>query len=171
MSICVRPIAVPAILLQIEPGRHPHKSLNLLQPLHRIHHLIARFVFLDQPIDQRVDLPPIFRADIGGVVIQVLEVVVLFEHRCFVDVVVGGNAVVVSVFGELSDVLQVVAADIDVEKHQVAIDVLLPQDVFQILLRGNKCFGQAGLQIPRVQSEVDDSYASIAQAVCEIRLQ
>ena len=77
-----------------------------------------------------------------------LEVVVLFEHRSFIDVIVGGDTMVVSVFGELSDIFQVIAADVDVEKDQVAVHVLLPQDVFQIFLCGNKCFGQARLQIP-----------------------
>jgi hypothetical protein len=101
-----------------------------LQALHRIHHLITRFVFLDQPIDQGVDLPPVFGSDVGGVVIQVLEVVVLFEHGSFVDVVVGSDAMVVGVFSQLSDILDIVTANIDVEKHQVAIDVLLAQDVF-----------------------------------------
>ena len=67
--------------------------------------------------------------------------IVLFEHWSFVDVVVGGNAVVVRVFGQFSDIFHVVAANVDVEKHEVAIDVLFSQDVFQVLVRGNKCLG------------------------------
>ena len=100
-----------------------------MQPLHRVHHLIPQFVFLDQPIDQSVDLMPVFRADVGGVVVKMFEVVVLFEHRSFIDVIVGGHPMVVSVFGQLSDIFRVVAADVDVEKDQVAVDVLLAQDV------------------------------------------
>ena len=45
-----------------------------------------------------------------------LEVVVLFEHRGFVDVVIGGHAMIVSIFREFSNVLCVIAADIDVEE-------------------------------------------------------
>jgi hypothetical protein len=43
--------------------------------------------------------------------------------------------------------------------------------VVEILLSGNKCFGQTGLQIPRIQREVENRYAGIAKAVGEIRLQ
>ena len=39
-----------------------------------------------------------------------LEVLVLLEHGRFVDVVVGGEAVCVRVFGELADVFMIVAA-------------------------------------------------------------
>jgi len=81
------------------------------------------------------------------------------------------NAMVVSVFSQLSDILHIVAANIDVEKHQVAIYILFAQDVFQIFLGGNESFGQARLQIPRVECKVEHRDAGIAEAVRNIRSQ
>src|SRR5579864_7447418 len=168
VSVALGPITIPAVLAQIEPGRHTHKGLDLLQAWNRIHHLITGFVFLDQPIDQRVDLAPVFRPDVGGVVVQVLKVVILFEHWSLIDVVVGSNPMLVGVFGELSDILHIVAADVDVEKDEVSVYVLLPQNVLEILLRGNEGFGQAWLEIPRVQRKIEYRYAGVAKAVCNV---
>ncbi len=77
-----------------------------------------------------------------------LEVVVLFEHRRLIDVVIGGHAMIVRVFSQLSDVFCIIAADIDVEEDQVAVHILLAQDMLQILLRGDKSLGKAGFELP-----------------------
>ncbi len=49
---------------------------------------------------------PIFRTNVGWIVAQVLEVLILLEHGRFVDVIVGGDAVVMCVFGDLTDIVQ-----------------------------------------------------------------
>ena len=100
-----------------------------------------------------------------------LEVLVLFEHRRFIDVIVGRNSVIVRVFGQPFHIFQIVAADVDVEKNQVVINILLAQNVFEILLRRNECFRQAGLEIPRVLGKVEHRNSGIAEAVCEFRPQ
>ena len=51
--------------------------------------------------------------------------VVLLHHRRFVDVIVGSDAVVMRNLCQLAHVVHVVAADVDVEHHCVAI-VMLP---------------------------------------------
>jgi len=171
MSVSTSSVAVPAVVPQIKPGGHAHEGLDLLQTLHGVHHLVARFVLFDEPIDESVNLSPVFRTNVGGIVAEVVEVVVLLEHRGFIDVVVGGDTMLTGIFGQPPDVLHVVAANVDVEKDEIAVDALLAQDVFQVLLGGNQCLRQARLQIPRVQREVEHGYARVAETVCEIGAQ
>ncbi len=122
VAISVRAVAIPAVLLQVEPGGHPHERLNFLKALGRIHHLVPGFIFLNQPVNQSIHFASVFGANAGWIVIQMLEMIVLFEHRRFIDVVIGGHAVVVRVFRELPDVSRVVAADIHAEKNEVRGD-------------------------------------------------
>jgi len=49
--------------------------------LHRIDHLVSSFIFFDQPVDQGIDLRPILRTNVGGIVAQVLEVLILLKCR------------------------------------------------------------------------------------------
>jgi hypothetical protein len=53
-------------------------------------------------------------------------VIVLFEHRSFVHVIVGRHAVVVSVLRQQAYVFQVVPANIDIEEDD-ASTMLYPQ--------------------------------------------
>ena len=53
--------------------------------------------------------------DERAVVLHVLEVGLVHQGR-FVDVVVGGDAVIVRDLGQLADIVHVVAADVDVEE-------------------------------------------------------
>jgi len=53
---------------------------------------------------------------------------------------------IVCVFGELPDIFRVVTADIHIEKDQVAVHILLAQNVFQILLRWDHALGRLGLR-------------------------
>ena len=52
---------------------------------------------------------------------------VLLGHRRLVDVIVGGDAVVVRNLGQLLHIVHVVMADVDIEHHRVAV-VMLPLD-------------------------------------------
>ncbi len=72
-----------------------------------------------------------------------LEVLILLEHRRFIDVIVGRYVVIVRIVGQLPHVLEVIAADIHIEKDHVPVDVLLPQNMFQVLFRGNERLWQA----------------------------
>src|SRR5271163_3512087 len=74
-------ITVPAKALKVAAARHANERFDLLQTLHGIHHLIAGLVLFDEPIDEGIDVSPIFRPDIGGIVAEMLEVLVLLKHR------------------------------------------------------------------------------------------
>ena len=67
---------------------------------------------------------PVFSGDVRDVIGRVLKMVVLLEQRRFVEVVVRRNAAIVSNLCQFSYVVQVVTADINVEKHRVAIRIL-----------------------------------------------
>ena len=91
-----------------------------------------------------------------GFSVEMPEVLVLLDHGRFVDVVIGGDAILVREFGDLAHVFEIVAADIQIEENHVAVDVLLAQQVLEILPRGLDGLGQAGLQIPGVQREIEN---------------
>lgn len=76
----------------------PHEPLHFLKAPDRIHHFVAGPVFLDEPVDEGIDTRPVRRRDERAVAVVVSEMR-LVEHRGFVDVVVGGDAVLV---GDLS---------------------------------------------------------------------
>ena len=99
--------------------------------------MISGLVFFDQPVDQRIDPRPIFRANVSRVVAQMLEVFVLLEHRGFVDVIVRGDAVLPRILGQLPDIVEIVPANIHIEEDHVTVDVLLPQQVLQVLAPRN----------------------------------
>jgi hypothetical protein len=75
-------------------------------------------------------------------------VLVLHEHGCFVDVIVGRNAVVVCILGELPNIQRIVPADVHIEKNHVAVDVLLLQQVLQVLAYGYDGLRQARPFVP-----------------------
>ena len=81
ISIPAAAITVPAQALQVSAAGHSDESFDFLQALHRIDHLVAGFVFLDEPIHERIDLRPVLGTDIGGIVAQMLEVPSCREFR------------------------------------------------------------------------------------------
>ena len=99
------------------------------------------------------------------------EVLVLLEHRSFVDVIVGSNAVVMGILGELSNIQRIVPADVHVEEHHVAVCVLLLQQMLQVLAHGYDGFRQARLLVPGIDGEVKDGGSSVSQTVGNIRPQ
>src|SRR5215469_1217784 len=99
------------------------------------------------------------------------EVLVLLEHRSFVDVIVGGNAMVVCILGELSNVERVVSADVHVEKHHVPVQVLLLQQMLEVLANGHDRLWQTRLLVPGIYSEVKDRRACVAQPVSYVGAQ
>ena len=78
VAVGSRSIAVPPQTLQIVATRHAYECLDLLQALHGVDHLISGLVLFDEPIHQRIDVSPIFWTNVGGVVGEVLEMLVLF---------------------------------------------------------------------------------------------
>ena len=76
------------------------------------------------------------------VVVQVLKMVVLFQHGRFVDVAVGRDAMIVRVFRQLANVSQVVPTNIDIEKGEVTIHILFVEDIFQVLSSRDQRFGK-----------------------------
>src|SRR5215471_20018755 len=54
-----------------------HEILHFVQPLDRIHHLIALALLVDDPIDKVINARPVFRPDIGAVAVIVLKMTLL----------------------------------------------------------------------------------------------
>ena len=106
--------------------------------------------------------------DVGVVLVVVLEVVLL-EHRRFVDVVVGGDPVVVGDFGELLDIVHIVPADVHVEENGRAVLVLLPQKMIEIRAHRREGFRQARLFVDAIHGEIDRGDARIEQPVRHFR--
>ena len=50
-----------------------HEGLHVLKALHRVHHLVAELVLLDDPVDQGVHPRPVFLRDVGAVLVEMLE--------------------------------------------------------------------------------------------------
>ena len=94
-----------------------------------------------------------------------LEVFILLEHGGLINVVVGSDAVVVSVFGKLAYVFGVVTADIHVKENHVVVHVLLAHEVLEVLSHRNQRLGQAGFEVPRIQGKVEDCNPGVAQAI------
>jgi hypothetical protein len=71
-----------------------------------------RHPYTDDPVNEFVSIPPVLGAHVSRVVGYVLKVVILFEHRRFVNVVVGRESVFVRVLCEPTYIFVVVAANI-----------------------------------------------------------
>ncbi len=91
-----------------------HKVNHLPEPRIRVHHFIARILLLGQPLNCLFDRRPIIFRDVGDIVRRVFEVFVLLQQGRLIDVVIGGDAVVMRYLSKLPHVVQVVPADIDV---------------------------------------------------------
>src|SRR5579864_8550556 len=76
---------------------------------------------------------PIFRADVGGIVAEMFEMLILLQHWSLVDMVVGSYVVFTRVLGDLPHVLGIVPANVDVKENHVAIHVLLLHQIFDVL--------------------------------------
>src|SRR6185437_6786504 len=92
---------------------------------------------------------------------------VLLQHWRFVEVVIGCEMMRTSVFRDSLYVFVIVAANIDVEKHHVTVDILLADQIFKILLNRYQRLGQTAARhfVPGIEREVIDRYTSIAQSV------
>jgi hypothetical protein len=98
---------------------------------------------------------PVFGANVSGIVVQVLEMVILLQHGSLIDVVVGGHVTVVRILCQHPDIFEIVAADVDVEKDYILVDIVFAQDVFQVLAGRYERLGKARLRIPGIQGEVE----------------
>jgi len=49
-------------------------------------------VLLDDPIDQGIQIASVLQSEICMVLVQVFEMLVLLEHRRFIDVIVSGDS-------------------------------------------------------------------------------
>ena len=107
--------------------------------------MIASPILLDQPVDQGIDGGPIFRPYVGRVVVQMLEMIVLFEHRCFINVIVSGNPMIVRVLRQLAYIFEVISTDVDIEKDEVSIHVLFAEELFQVFPGWHKRFRETRL--------------------------
>src|SRR6185437_1361974 len=85
-------VAVPAQLFQVRTRGHAQEGLHLPQALHRIHHLVTGAVLLDQPVNEFIHLPPVLGTNVGGILLQMFEMLILLQHGGFIDVIVGGHA-------------------------------------------------------------------------------
>ena len=109
-----------------------HEVDHLPEPGVRVHHLVSRVLLFGQPLNRLLHGRPVIPGDVGDIVVSVFEVFILLEQWRLIDVIVGRDAVVVSDFGELPNVIEVIAADIDVEKDGIAIPVLLANQVIEL---------------------------------------
>lgn len=76
---------------------------------------------------------------------------------------------IVRVLSQLTNVFPVVSADVDIEEDRISIDILLAENILQVILRGYKSLGKAGLEVPRVHREVEGGDSRIAETVGEVR--
>ena len=90
---------------------------------------------------------------------------VLLDHRRFVDVIVGRNAVNAGIFGQRADVLGIVPAYIHVEEDHIAEHVLFLQPVLQVFAYRCDSLRKAGFFIPGVSGQIEGRSASIPQAI------
>ena len=93
-----------------------------------------------------------------GFVYEVLEVRLL-GHRRLANVIVGRDAVVVRQLGQLPHIVHVVAADVDVEEHRVAVLVLLLHQVIEVLRMGTIAFGNP---LPGTSSHASTARLTVA---------
>src|SRR5208282_1725705 len=108
-------------------------------------------------------------ADKHRAVLQAAEMFLLQQRR-FADVIVGCDAVVTGQLGQLPDVFQIIAANVDIEENRVSVLVLLAHQVIKILADGNHRLGQSGLDVPGIDGQVDGGHAGVRQTVDQIRL-
>src|ERR1700733_1805213 len=97
--------------------------------------------------------------------VRVLEVFILLQQRRLVDVIIGRDAVVASYLGKLSHIVEVVAADIDIEEDREAMPILLADQVVELLTNWSQGLGQAGLQIDCIYRDVEGSDSRISQLI------
>lgn len=68
-----------------------HQELHVFHVLDGIDHLLSLVdALVVEIVEQRIDVGPILRCEIGAVLVQMLEMRLL-GHRSLIDVVVGGD--------------------------------------------------------------------------------
>jgi len=74
-------------------------------------------LFLCQPLNRLFDRRPVIFSDVGDIVVGVLEMLVLLQQRRLIDVVVGGDATIMGYLRQLPHIVQIIAADVDVQEN------------------------------------------------------
>ena len=124
-----------------------HEVHHLPEARVRVHHLVAGILLFRQPLNGVFNCRPVILRDVGDVVCGVLEMLILLDEWRLIDVIIGGDAILVCDLGKLPNVVKIVAADIDVEENRVAVSVLLPNQVIKLLSDRSKGLGQTFLDI------------------------
>jgi hypothetical protein len=137
-----------------------HKTFHVLQARNGVDHFPTLALLVDETVEKIVDHGEIFRADVGVVLVEMLEVSLL-HHGGFVDVESDGDTVVVGELGELLYVFDVGAADVGIEKHGVAVAILAADEIVEIFFDVFEGFGQPGLFVDGVDGEVDGGDAGV----------
>jgi hypothetical protein len=94
---------------------------------------------------------------------------VLFEHRRLIDVIIGRQPMVACVLGKEPDVLQIIPANVHIEEDHVAVHILLPRQVLEVATHRRQRFGKARLLLPGIQREIEDRRAGIRKPVGDLR--
>src|SRR5690349_11923669 len=97
-----------------------------------------------------------------------LKVLVLLKHRRFVDVIVGRDTMIARVFGKPAYIVGVIATNVDVEKHHVAVDILFSQQMFEMLADRHDRLGQTRLLVPCIDGKIEDRGSRISETVSDI---
>src|SRR5215471_7931647 len=148
----------------------PHEALHVLQPGNGIDHFVALALLVNEPVKQIVHHRKIFRADVGIVFVEMLEMGLL-HHGRFVDVEGKRNPVVVGDFHQLLDIFDVGSANICVEENGVAVAVLTPDEIVKVRAHMFESFWQARLLFDGINSEIDRGDSRIGEVVDHFRAQ
>src|SRR5262249_5624009 len=100
-----------------------------------------------------------------------LEMIVLLQHRSFIEVIVRGQPVLAGVLRQHANIFHVIAADIHVEEDHRTIYILLPDQILEVLASRYQGFGKPWFLVPGIQSEIEYRCTRVAEAVGNFRTQ
>ncbi len=143
-----------------------HEVTHLIQAAGGVYHLVAccsSFVSTNPPA---CPPSPSLICNEPIVVVHMPEIG-LVHHRRLVDVVIGGNAVIVCYLRQLSNITSMLlkTADVDIEENRIAVLVLFLDQIVEIRANRYQCLRQTRFFVDGVSSEVEGGNSGVSEPV------
>ena len=107
-------------------------------------------------------------SNVGDIVVRVLEVFVLLQQRRLIDLVIGGDSAIMGYLGQLPHIIQVVTADVDVQKHWIPVSILFTNQVVKLFPDRCQRLRQPLFDIYRIYANIESGNPCVGK-FCRLR--
>ena len=124
------------------PGGHPAANEQLHGPevLDGVDHRVLP-TFFNKPVEQFIHGLDLLLSNPGPVLFMP-EILIIYQWL-LIDVVIGTDSVFVGQSGQFFDILNILGSDVDVEERDIAVDLFLLNQLFELSLDPVEIFGNS----------------------------